>query len=76
MGSKKAGAFAANNVPGPGMYNPNIGSSKENIGGTKIGTGSRSNLHPGGKDVPGPGSYSITKSLGGPNFGFGSSTRK
>lgn len=59
MASRKGSGLTSNLMPGPGQYNPNVSSSKENIGGVKIGTGSRSNLGPGSKEVPGPGSYSM-----------------
>ena len=59
MGARKGKGSTANLIPGPGQYNPNVGASKENNGGVKIGTGSRSNLNPNSKEVPGPGSYSL-----------------
>lgn len=76
MASKKGAGSAANNVPGPGQYNPSVDASKENLGGVRIGTGPRSNLNPGNKEIPGPGSYNISNSLRGPTAGFGSSTRR
>lgn len=44
------------------------------MGGVKIGSSKRSGIH-GSNDVPGPGNYSQTNLLGGPNYGFGTGSR-
>jgi hypothetical protein len=72
-GSKHGEGF---NSPGPGQYNPKVEYAKENIGGIKIGTGTRDSRGlTGGKDVPGPGQYNAGGNLGGPAFGIGTGSR-
>ena len=75
----KTGAKSGlNKSPGPGAYNPKIDFSKENLGGIKIGTGTRDShgALAGAKEVPGPGQYELKRSLNGPAFGIGTSQRE
>ena len=68
----------ADKSPGPGAYNPKLEYLKENLGGVKIGTGTRDSKGalPGGKEVPGPGAYVISGTMSGPAFGIGTSHRE
>ena len=78
MRMKTSGKSFAEKSPGPGQYNPKIDYAKENLGSVRIGTGKRDNggALPGGKDIPGPGQYTVGTALGGPAFGIGSSQRE
>ena len=77
MRPKTSDNNALHKSPGPGQYNPKFNLSRENLGGVKIGSSSRDALGamPGGTDIPGPGTYALSTSLGGPAFGIGSSNR-
>jgi Sperm-tail PG-rich repeat len=64
-------------LPGPGAYNPNIGSIKHLTPGSRIGTSKRSNLGA-SKDaalVPGPGNYALNESMNGHSAKIGTSKR-
>jgi len=47
-------------VPGPGQYNPDLGASKGDSKGSKMGTGQRSNFVGNGTPTPGPGQHNST----------------
>ncbi|TNV81347.1 hypothetical protein FGO68_gene8366 [Halteria grandinella] len=77
MGIKTGGKNFGDKSPGPGQYNPKIDYAKENLGSVRIGTGTRdqgSSVFT-GKDMPGPGQYTLGTSLSGPAFGVGTSMR-
>ncbi len=61
-------------LPGPGQYNPRVDSSKENLGGVKIGTGERGTKYE-NHGIPGPGNYNVGGRLAGPAYGIGSGSR-
>ena len=51
--------------PGPGAYNPDISAARESLGKVRIGTSKRDSMGGNSKDIPGPGNYNMSNTLGG-----------